>query len=208
MKQHHRLFNHTVSLFLCYKHSNHRSTGIKVYSSDINSDVYGSDRVNHIFESRLIWHFKWRCIYYIVTPVGGEKGLLKCICLWIIQEIHSRTLIHPVMKQVHLEWVIESFIHKLHVILFTCLMFFFSSESWENHNFHWEKKRKQFILLNLSRIMQFYFAHKQLLKSPVYMKSVDFCSWYSVATKWFAKMRQDKCLISLFNHIGIKTGNR
>ncbi len=39
----HSLFNHTVSLFLCYKHSNHRSTGINVYSSDINSDVYGSD---------------------------------------------------------------------------------------------------------------------------------------------------------------------
>ncbi len=53
------LFNHTVSLFLCYKHSNnHRSTGIKVYSSDINSDVYGSDqnRVNHLLE--VIWYFK------------------------------------------------------------------------------------------------------------------------------------------------------
>ncbi len=29
-----------------------------------------------------------------------------------------------------------------------------------------EKKKKN---LNLSRIMQFYFAHKQLLKSPVFM---------------------------------------
>ncbi len=35
----------------------------------------------------LIWHFKWRFIDYIVTPVSGEKGLLKCNCLWIIQEI-------------------------------------------------------------------------------------------------------------------------
>ncbi len=26
--------------------------------------------------------------------------------------------------------------------------------------------------------------------------------------QWFAKKRQDKCLISLFNHIGIETGNR
>ncbi len=42
------------------------------------------------------------------------------------------------MNQVHLEWVTESFIHKLHVILFSCLTFF-SSESWEKHNFHWEK---------------------------------------------------------------------
>ncbi len=28
------------------------------------------------------------------------------------------------------------------------------------------------------------------------------------SNKWFAKKRQDKCLISLFNHIGIETGNR
>ncbi len=33
-----------VSLFLCYKHSNnHRSAGIKVYRSDINTAVYRSD---------------------------------------------------------------------------------------------------------------------------------------------------------------------
>ncbi len=69
-------------------------------------------------------------------------------------------LIHPVMKQIHLEWVI----HKLHVILFSCLIFF-SSESWESHNFHWDKINK----FNLSRIMQFYFAHKQLLKSQFFM---------------------------------------
>ncbi len=36
------VFNHTDHYF-CYKHSNHRSTVIKVYSSDISSDVYGSD---------------------------------------------------------------------------------------------------------------------------------------------------------------------
>ncbi len=37
-------------------------------------------------------------------PVGAEKGLLKCICLWIIQEIRKKKkekLIHPVMKQVN-----------------------------------------------------------------------------------------------------------
>ncbi len=30
-----------------------------------------------------------------------------------IQEIRSKTLIHPVMKRVNLEWVIESFIQKI-----------------------------------------------------------------------------------------------
>ncbi len=28
------------------------------------------------------------------------------------------------------------------------------------------------------------------------------------SNKWFSKKRQDKCLISLFNHIGIETGNQ
>ncbi len=141
---------------------------------------------------KIIWHFKWRFIDYIVTPVGGENGLLKCICLWITQEIRSRTLVHPVT---------ESFIHKLHVILFSCLTFF-SSESWEKHNFHWGKKQKYVIcFFILSRIMQFYFAHKQLLKS--FYVACWFLFMVFSANKWFAKKRQDKCLISLFNHIGI-----
>ncbi len=33
---------------------------------------------------------------------------VKCICVWIMQEIRSRTLIDPVMK--HYEWVIVIFI--------------------------------------------------------------------------------------------------
>ncbi len=82
------------------------------------------------------------------------------------------------MNQVHLEWVTESFIHKLHVILFSCLTFF-SLESWEKHieqaqlplkkKTNKKKKKNLFCFFNLSRIMQFYFAHKQLLKSPVFM---------------------------------------
>ncbi len=121
------LFNHTVSLFLCYKHSNiHRSTGIKVYSSDINSDLYVSDQ-NRVakspFESNLTLQIKiYRLRCY--ACIGGEKGLLKCLES-LIQEICSQMLIHPVMKQVNLDSVIESFIHKLHVILFSCLIFFF-----------------------------------------------------------------------------------
>ncbi len=69
-------------------------------------------------------------------------------------------LIHAVMKQEHLEWVIES---------------------WENHNFHGGKK------LNVSRIMQLYFAYKQLLKSPVLCSLFVFVHCISAATKWFAK---------------------
>ncbi len=70
--------------------------------------------------------------------------------------------IHPVMKQVHIEWVI----HKLHVILFSCLI--------TKPQLPLRKKKK----FNFSKIMQLYFAHKQLLKSPV-MSPVDFFSWYS-----------------------------
>ncbi len=54
--------------------------------------------------------------------------------------------------------------------------------------------------------MQFYFAHKQLLKS--FYVACWFLFMVFSANKWFAKKRQDKCLISLFRHIGIETGNR
>ncbi len=59
--------------------------------------------------------------------------------------------------------------------------------------------------------MQFYFAHKQLLKSPVFNVACWFLFMVFSSNKWFAnkkKETQDKCLISLFNHIGIETGNR
>ncbi len=47
------LYKSFASLFLLYKHSNnHRSTGIKVYSSDINIVVYSSDQNReNLFES-------------------------------------------------------------------------------------------------------------------------------------------------------------
>ncbi len=64
------------------------------------------------------------------------------------------------MKQVHLEWVIEEFIHKLHVILFSRLMFFLQDHERTTTSIGKNDKKK----LNLSRIMQLYFAHKQLLK--------------------------------------------
>ncbi len=40
---------------------------------------------------------KSRFIDYIM-PVGGETGLLICIGLCVIQEIHSKMLIQAVMK--------------------------------------------------------------------------------------------------------------
>ncbi len=147
-------------------------------------------------------------------PVGGENGLLKCICVWITQEIRSRTLIHPVMNQVHLEWITESFIHKLLVILFSCLTFF-SSESWEKHNSHWGKKKEKkkikffFYILYISRIMQFYFAHKQLLKSPVFYVACWFLFMVFSSNKWFAKKRHRinvwyHYLITLESKLGIE----
>ncbi len=63
-----------MSLFLCYKHSNnHRSTVIKVYSSDINTAVYRSDqnRINHLIESDDASNKD--CINYKVMPAGGDK---------------------------------------------------------------------------------------------------------------------------------------
>ncbi len=41
-----------------------------------------------------------------------------------IQVIHSKTLIRQVLKQVNLKWVIETFIHEFHEILFSCQIFF------------------------------------------------------------------------------------
>ncbi len=56
-----------------YKDSNnHRSTEIKVYSSDINTAVYRSDQnKKHLFESD---HASNKdCINYTVMPAGGDK---------------------------------------------------------------------------------------------------------------------------------------
>ncbi len=149
------------------------------------------------------------CTWTIVRPRWKKR--LRTTAL----EIRSRTLIHPVMNQVHLEWVTESFIHKLHVILFSCLTFF-SSESWEKHNFHWEKKRKKdiFFYIYISRIMQFYFAHKQLLKSPFFYVACWFLLMVFSSNKWFAKKRHRinvwyHYLITLESKLGIeKNRNR
>lgn len=63
-----------MSLFMCYNIYNYyRRTGIKVYRSDIKTDVYNSDqnRVNLPFECNLI--IQTKTINDIITPVGGDK---------------------------------------------------------------------------------------------------------------------------------------
>ena len=68
------IFNHTVSLFLCYKYSNyHRSTEIKVYSSDINSNFCVIDQK----ERKELGAENDAFIDYIVSPPGSDKWLLK-----------------------------------------------------------------------------------------------------------------------------------
>ncbi len=67
------LFNHKV-LFLSYSHScyYHRNTGMKVYSSDINIDVYSSDqnRASHLL--KVTGASNNVCVDYIVSPLGGN----------------------------------------------------------------------------------------------------------------------------------------
>ncbi len=77
-----------------------------------------------------------------------------------IYRFHCYTSGFPVMKQVHLEWVI----HKLDVILFSCL---FILIFFQNHEITTTSIGYYYDFL--SRIMQLYFAHKQLLNSPVFM---------------------------------------
>ncbi len=47
------------------------------------------------------------CVDCIVSPLGGDKWLLKNVFVIesFIQESRSKTLIHPVMKQVKYLWV-------------------------------------------------------------------------------------------------------
>ncbi len=144
--------NETASVFSTTQcHYIYRST---VYNSDINYDMYGSDsnRVNLLL--KVIWYFKWRLIDYIAMPVGGEKCLLKCICLWFIQD--SLKDADPSSNETSTSWVSKSYI--------TC-------DFLQNYERTTTSIVKKF---NLSRIMQLYFAHKQLLKS-LYVA----CSWYS-----------------------------
>ncbi len=50
---------------------------MKVYSLDINTDVYVSDqnRANHLL--KVIHASNNVCVGYIVSPLGGDKWLLK-----------------------------------------------------------------------------------------------------------------------------------
>ncbi len=71
------LFNNTV-LFLSYSYSyDHKNTGIKVYSSDINIDVYSSNqnRANHLLKVTSVSNNVY--VDYIVLPLGGDKWQLK-----------------------------------------------------------------------------------------------------------------------------------
>ncbi len=64
---------------------------------------------------RIYWYF-WKGPVHTWSLYGNLLVIFrKSLYVW-----------KGLMKQVHLlEWVIQSFIHKLHVILFSCLMFFF-----------------------------------------------------------------------------------
>ncbi len=55
----------------------HRNTGIKVYSSATNIDVYGSDqnRATHLLKATGASNNV--CVDCIVSPLGGDKWLLK-----------------------------------------------------------------------------------------------------------------------------------
>ncbi len=44
---------------------------------------------------------------------SNETSQSEWVIESLIEEIHSKTLIHPVMKRVNLEWVIESFIQEI-----------------------------------------------------------------------------------------------
>ncbi len=102
------LFNYTVLFCLTVIH---RNTGIKVYSSATNIDVYGSDqnRATHLLKATGASNNV--CVDCIISPLGGDKWLLKNV--FVIESFirdSFKTLIHPLMKQVRYEWVIESLI--------------------------------------------------------------------------------------------------
>ncbi len=135
-----------VSLFLCYKHSNnHRSTGMKVYSSDINTAVYRRDqnKINHLLESDDASNKG--CINYNVTPAGGDNFDFKWDSFkkrWFIQVWNKWSLYEQAMKLWVMNNLFNFFINslnivfyrlhaffsrnssKLHFILFSCLVFF------------------------------------------------------------------------------------
>ncbi len=54
----------------------HRSTGIKVYHSDINNDTYGSEQngANHLLKVifTINWHLKITFVDYIVSPLSEK----------------------------------------------------------------------------------------------------------------------------------------
>ncbi len=60
----------TTQYYFCLKI---RNTGLKVYSSDINMEVYGSSQniANHLL--KVIGASSNVCVHYIVSPLGGDK---------------------------------------------------------------------------------------------------------------------------------------
>ncbi len=77
------LFSYTV-LFLSSSHSYyHRNTGMKVYSSYINTDVYGSKQNSTNPLLKVTGALNNVCVDCIVSPLGGDRWLLKK-CHWII----------------------------------------------------------------------------------------------------------------------------
>ncbi len=86
---------------------------MKVYSLDVNIDVYGSDqnRANHLL--KVICASNNVCVGYIVSPLGSNKWLLK-MCF---QLNHSFKRFVPKNADSSsnetsavFEWVIKSFI--------------------------------------------------------------------------------------------------
>jgi len=104
------VFSHTVSLFLCCKYSNyHRSTEIKVYSSDINADVYviGQNRANQLL--KYTWRWKWRIYrYYCFTTRWRQVTVKKFI--WIFNRLAVSHFEGCVLRRSHskVAYVIEA----------------------------------------------------------------------------------------------------
>ncbi len=55
----------------------HKQARIQVYSSDINTDVYGSDPNRASLHLKAIDASNNVCVNCIVSPVGSDKWLLK-----------------------------------------------------------------------------------------------------------------------------------
>ncbi len=72
---------------------------MKVYSSYINIDVYAHNRARPLL--KVTGASNNVCVDCIVSPLGGDKWLFNNVFVFesFIQEIRSKTLIHPRCKK-------------------------------------------------------------------------------------------------------------